>query len=73
MDNQENSRTIKFKLRELMKLRGVTQQQLAYGAGVTRLCVRQLQNGTVQLLDVVSLTKICNYLGVDIQDVMELN
>lgn len=61
-----------LKLRELRKIRGFTQQQLADKVGVSNVSLSNYERGA-QMPDITTLTRIANALGVSTDTLLGLN
>ncbi len=60
------------KIRELRKERGITQEQLAGGIGISFQAVSKWENG-IGLPDIALLPRIANYFGVSLDELFEFN
>ncbi len=60
------------RIRELRKERGLTQEELAKQAGISRATLSKLENGFISQISVVTLSEILNTLGYEL-DITPLN
>lgn len=58
-----------FKIREARKARGLTQEELAKRANVSRATIVGLENGSITVTTTETLTKIANALNKKVSEV----
>ncbi|WP_068792829.1 helix-turn-helix domain-containing protein [Brevibacillus laterosporus] len=63
---------IHIKLADLLKERGVSQRELARLTGIRVSSINEMCNNETIRLPLDNLAKICEVLGVEITDVLEL-
>ena len=64
--------TARFRLRELLEARGLSQSQLARDAGVSFATVNRLCTNATEQVSLATLDKIAGVLGVAPGDLIEL-
>ncbi|QIC06119.1 helix-turn-helix transcriptional regulator [Brevibacillus sp. 7WMA2] len=63
---------IHIKLADLLKERGISQRELARLTGIRVSSINEMCNNDTVRLPLDNLAKICQVLGVEITDVLEL-
>ncbi len=58
-----------FKIREARKARGLTQEELAKRANVSRATIVGLENGSITVTTTETLTKIANALNKKVSEI----
>lgn len=58
-----------YKIREVRKLKSITQSELAEKANISRSIISQLETGTRKVTKTDTLIKIANALGVKVEDI----
>lgn len=58
-----------FKIREARKAQGMTQEDLAKRANVSRATIIGLENGSIKVTTTETLTKIANALNKKVSDI----
>ena len=58
-----------FKIREARKARGLTQEELAKRANVSRATIIGLENGSITVTTTETLTKIANALNKKVSEI----
>lgn len=64
--------TLAVRIRSLRKKHKLTQHQLAERAGVRQATISDWEAGKVHTMDYATLSRVCDALGVSVQDVMLL-
>lgn len=59
-----------YKIKEIRQQKKITQEELAEAAGVTRVTICNLENGTQKDVKVGNLKKIANALGVEVAELL---
>lgn len=54
-------------IRTARKLRGISQQELAKGLGMSRTTISQIESGTVREIGVRKLMRILDFLGLELR------
>jgi putative transcriptional regulator len=62
----------RLKLAELLEKKGITQRELARRTGIRQPSIVEMCNGQCVRLPLKNLAKICEVLGVGVEDVIEL-
>lgn len=63
--------TVRVKLAELMKERGISMNQLSFRAEMQRTQLRNYRDNKIQRLDIDILQRLCYVLECDLHDLIE--
>ncbi len=58
-----------FRIREIRKIAGMTQEQLSKKSGVSRVTISGLESGRIKITSTGTLLKIASALGVQLSSI----